>query len=291
VEAIGSYSPYIDAELIILLNRLLQEYGLKDYEFKINSLGCDKDKESMRELIRKELKHDLNLLCEDCGRRYNTNILRVLDCKNPACRKIVSKISLGSVLCTDCSNDFRILQDTLSDSGIEYEASPLLVRGLDYYTKTVFEVSTGRLGAQDAIAAGGRYDNLVSDLGGEKTGASGFALGMERVIDLLSKSDSGKSYGKAEAVFITTIGDKAQRQGFKLLNELRKSGLTADMDYQAKSLKAQMRYADKIKAKYAVILGEDELKNNTAVLKNMADSSQREVGFDGLITELRKNSC
>ncbi|MFH1868558.1 MAG: histidine--tRNA ligase [Candidatus Omnitrophota bacterium] len=288
VEAIGSYSPYLDAEVIMLLTRLLESYRLKDYTVIINSLGCDTDKNNIKKRLREELRYSLNTLCEDCKRRYESNILRILDCKNPFCRKALDSVSIDGILCKDCGRDFKMLQDILDDMGVSYEVSPLLVRGLDYYTKVVFEVTAKHLGAQNAIAAGGRYDNLISDFGGQKTGACGFAIGVERVIELLSKLDNEKLKDeKRHSVFIATLGDEAKRQGFRLLNELRVSGLAAEIDYQAKSLKSQMRYADKIKARYVIMLGENELKKGKAIVKDMTDSSQCTVALDRLVEELK----
>jgi len=281
IEAIGSYSPYLDAEVIILLDELLKGYGLKNYAFKINSLGCEKDKKKIKDILKKELKYSLNSLCKDCQRRYKTNILRILDCKSSACKKIAKAVSLKGALCKECSDDFILIQKLLDKAKVRYEITPILVRGLDYYTKTIFEVAAEGLGAQDAIAAGGRYDNLVSDLGGDKTGACGFAIGIERVIEVLSKVPK-PTLKEKELIFIVTIGDEAYEEGFKILSELRRSGLSADIDYQQKSLKAQMRYANKIGASYVIVLGEDELKSKKVNIKDMKDSSQRSVAIKDL---------
>lgn len=288
-EAIGSYSPYIDAEVIILLGELLAGWGLKDYRFRINSLGCEKDKGALRDRLRKELKHELNRLCKDCKERYKKNVLRILDCKNPSCKNVIASVSLADTLCAPCRSGFDGLREILNDSGLDYEVSPLLVRGLDYYTKVVFEVTTDKLGAQDAIAAGGRYDNLISDFGGAKTGACGFAIGVERVIELLSTaSPEADDKDEERPVFVATIGEPSYREGFRILRRLRSDGLAAEIDYQNKSLKAQMRYAGKIGARYAVILGEDELKENKVIVKDMADGSQRTVALDSLVEEIKR---
>lgn len=298
VEAIGSYSPYVDAEVIILLDDLLEGYGLADYVFQINLLGCENDKRAIKIRLRKESKYNLNRLCHDCQRRYKTNILRILDCKNPSCRRVIydfatvlsSDLSSGSenLYCQTCRDDFQKLRAILDESKVDYQISNILVRGLDYYTKTVFEVTTRHLGAQDAIAAGGRYNNLVSEFGGPETGACGFAIGVERVIEALSKSSPLKTADKKrEGVFIATLGERAYDEGFKILHRLREAHLGSDIDYQQKSLKAQMRYADKLGVKFVVILGEDELKENTAVIRDMRDSSQKKVALDKLIETLK----
>ncbi|NQT90218.1 MAG: histidine--tRNA ligase [Candidatus Omnitrophica bacterium] len=289
VEAIGSYSPYLDAEIIILLDELLRGYGLSENTFKINSLGCDKDKEAIKKFLKETFKGEVDSLCDDCRRRYETNILRMLDCKRPSCRKVLSSASsLESCLCKDCSDDFDKLRQILDDLGLRYEVTPNLVRGLDYYTKVVFEVVTKGLGAQDAVAAGGRYDNLIAEFGGTATGACGFAIGIERVIESLSKVAPPGLEEERGVVFIATLGEEAYKEGFKILKNLRSEGIPADIDYQQKSLKAQMRYADKLKARSVVIIGEDELKSNSALIKDMAGSTQKSVALPELTEELKK---
>jgi histidyl-tRNA synthetase len=289
VEAIGSCSTYLEAEIIILLNNLLKEFGLTEYRFNINSLGCEKDKSGIINILKKELKSKMNSLCEDCKAKYKTNILRILDCKHASCRKAAGAISVKGVLCRDCDEKFLSLQKILKSDNIEFTIMPTLVRGLDYYTGLVFEVSAPSLGAQDAIAAGGRYDNLVSDLGGGKQDAIGFAIGVERVIQILSSIKAAAVTSKGVSLFIATIGKEAYREGFDILSGLRREGITSDIDYQQKSLRAQMRYADKIRAEYVLILGEDELKDRKAVLKNMSDSSQVEINLNSIVEEIK--SC
>lgn len=287
VEVIGSYSVFVDAEIIILLNELLKKYSIGGYQFRINSLGCDKDKIKLKNRLKKELKPNLNVLCDDCKRRYKTNILRLLDCKNETCSNILRGVSLDEDLCRACSDEFNKLKKLLDEAGITYKVSPALVRGLDYYTNVVFEVTAEGLGAQDAIAAGGRYDNLVSDLGGAKTGACGFAIGIERIIEAVSKSNAAeKAQEERTVTFIVTIGDKAYSEGFKLLRQLRNNGIPSDIDFQKKSLKAQMRYADKINAKYVVLLGEDELKSGMATIKDMRKGSEEKISLPELVKRL-----
>lgn len=288
IEAIGSYSPYLDAEIIILLDDILKAFGIKDRTFLINSLGCGKDKSDRKSMLKKHLRERLDALCEDCRRRYKTNILRILDCKHPACRKAAGSILTASDLCEDCDKRFTLLQDILRSKKIEFTLAPALVRGLDYYTGTVFEVTAGNLGSQDAIAAGGRYDNLISEFGAAAQGATGFAIGVERLIRLLSKTNIDARDSRGILLFIATIGDGAYRKGFDMLSMLRSEGIACDIDYQRKSLKAQMRYANRVKAEYVIVLGDDELKDKKAVLKNMADGSQKKVGLDKLIEEVKK---
>ncbi len=288
VEAIGSCSTYLDAETIILLDNLLKKLGLTKYSFYINSLGCEKDKSNIINILKKELQNRISELCDDCKARYDTNILRVLDCKCDGCKKAVKTISINGILCQDCEKSFLSLQEILKSNDVEFTIMPALVRGLDYYTGLVFEVSAGSLGAQDAIAAGGRYDNLVSDLGGSKQGAIGFAIGLERIIRLLSEISPSSVFNKGVSVFVVTIGEQAYKAGFDILYKLRGADIPSDIDYQNKSLKAQMRYADRIKAEYVLIIGEDELKQGKVCLKNMSDSSQSDVMLDNIVNEVKK---
>jgi histidyl-tRNA synthetase len=288
VEAIGSYSVYLDAEIIMLLDNTLKNIGVLDFKIKLNSLGCDKDKARAKQLLKKDLKGMLNDLCQDCCRRYDTNILRILDCKQPSCRKIVKSVCLDDALCAECADRFLQLKRILDSEGVKYSIDRMLVRGLDYYTGIVFEVTAGSSAAQDAIAAGGRYDNLILDLGGEKAGATGFAIGMERVVQLLADNKPGIPGADKAMFFIATMGEAAYKKGFEILSGLRKAGIICDIDYQQKSIKAQLRHANKLNARYAIILGDDELEKGRCIVKDMNDSSQREVALDSVVDEAKK---
>ncbi|MFA5069399.1 MAG: histidine--tRNA ligase [Candidatus Omnitrophota bacterium] len=286
VEAIGSYSVYLDAEVIMLLDDMLKRFGVFGHVFHINSLGCAKDKSAIKARIRQALKPSLNSLCPDCRRRYDTNILRVLDCKAPACRDIIADIKLGNTLCRECEQGFSTLQRLLQNACIEYAVDDRLVRGLDYYTGIVFEVTSSALGAQDALAAGGRYDNLLSDLAGPRIGATGFALGLERIIQAIKDKDALKTRGsEALKVFVISLGGAAREKCFYILSVLRKKGIACDMDYESRSFKAQMRHANKVNAGFVVIVGDEELAGGECILKDMKDSSQRRIPFDGLAGE------
>jgi len=287
VELIGSYSAYADGESIILLDDLLKAMSVKDYKFKVNTLGCQKDKERFKRQLKELLKFQINRFCRDCQRRYKSNVLRILDCKNETCRRALHSLKLSNDhLCDDCKANFREVLDIISKQDINYELDPFLVRGLDYYTKTVFEVISPGLGAQDAIAAGGRYDELVSELGGPKTGACGFAVGFERLLSVIKRGEL-KYNPPASTLFIITMNEEARRAAFNLQHQLRRKGISCDMDYQNKSLKAQMRYADKIKAKFAAVIGDDELKNEEVSLKDMKTGEQKKVKFNQLADLLR----
>jgi histidyl-tRNA synthetase len=288
VEAIGACSVYLDAEVLMLLSDLLKRIGVSDFSIKLNSLGCDKDKIAIKEKLKKTLKPSLGSLCQDCVRRYDNNILRILDCKVPSCRKILEHVSLEGSLCSQCSERFNQLKGILDSEKIDYKLEQNLVRGLDYYTGIVFEISAGPEKSQDAIAAGGRYDNLISDMGGKNTGATGFAIGTERIIQLLQSNKATLSdREESRHVFIVTMGEPAYRTGFKLLSGLRKSGIPSDMDYQEKSFKAQMRYANKINARDVIILGDNEIAKGVCIVKDMKQGTQKEFKLDNVIADVK----
>ena len=291
VEAIGSYSAYLDAEVLFLLDDILKTAGAGKYTFHINSIGCEKDKSAIKDSLKKALKDKVKDLCEDCERRYHTNILRILDCKAGTCKEVISSISLDNALCAVCDDKFLRLQALLDKAKISYKIDQRLVRGLDYYTGIVFEVKAESLGAQDAIAAGGRYDNLVFDLGGRPSGATGFAIGMERVIQVVRDKMPLDTKNSVPFVFIVALGDASYVKGFEILSDLRNAGISADIDYQQKSFKAQMRYADKIGAGHVVIIGDDELAKGVCTLKDMKDGAQKEIVLDKVIDEIEKVSC
>ena len=284
-EAIGSNSPDLDAEIITLSDTILRTLGITDHKIKINNLGCSKDKAKLADNLKKDLKNKLNTLCPDCQNRYSRNVFRILDCKNEKCRAVILELKLkGQHLCEECKSLFSTLQDDLKAIKVDYEIDHTLVRGLDYYTRTVFEISHDSLGSQDAIGAGGRYDNLVEELGGEKTGAIGFALGIERLL-LLIPEDTRQ---ETPEIFIVTLSQEAIKKALVLSKEFRDNGISCELDYNAKSLKSQMRQADKLKVRFVAILGEDELKNNTVSLKNMSSGQQKQVSFENIINELKK---
>lgn len=288
-EAIGSTEANLDIEIISLADDLLKGFSISDYKIRINSLGCAKDKSGLIAILHSLLKDRLDSLCEECKARFKKNILRVLDCKNKACIEVMRQLNIGdSYLCCDCKEHFASVLEGLDLLGIGYEVNPCLVRGLDYYTRTVFEIVHGDLGAQDALGAGGRYDNLVKDLGGPDLGAIGFAFGVERLL-LVSKPQQGRN-ARLGLVYLVTLGKEAKRYGLKLLNDLRRSGVPCDTDYEGKSLKAAMRQANDQGATHVLIIGEDELKNNSVTLKDMLSGEQKEIGTDKIIEELQAKS-
>lgn len=289
-EVLGSREPEIDAEVISLAAALLKAYSIGGCKIKINSLGCSEDKQKLNALLKKGLTGRTEELCGECRVRFERNILRILDCKNEACQEAVRKLDIGSqalslqsYLCNGCQAHFAKVKAGLDSLDIEYEVWPYLVRGLDYYTRTVFEIKHDALGAQDAVAAGGRYDTLVKELGGPDIPAIGFAFGIER---LLLATTQQPAVISQKLVYIIRLGEEAKLNGPKLLAELRSAGITCDTDYENKSLKAALRKANDLGARCVLIIGEDELKKNMVTLKDMVSGEQKEVKTESLINEL-----
>jgi len=287
VEAIGSYNPNLDAEVIALLSAVLDSFNIVGYKIKLNSLGCAKDRNNLSAGLHKSFEGKIDDFCDDCKIRYDKNVLRILDCKEEKCKNAILKIFRGTedYLCPECKTHFDSVKSALDILKIDYQIEPYLVRGLDYYTKTTFEVTHHKLGAQDAIAAGGRYDNLVSDLGGPEKGACGFAIGLERTAMAIHDIPTGKG---GIDLFTATIGDEAYKLGFRLVMELRKAGISADIDYEGRSLKAQMRAADKIGARLAALIGEDEIKNHSITVRNMRTKEQSNIPEGSFVSEIER---
>ncbi len=284
-EAIGCLEANLDVEIISLADNLLKSFSLTDYKIKINSLGCPKDKKNLAQNLHKGLKDKLVKLCLECHRRFKNNPLRILDCKNERCQEVIRKLDVqNAYLCPECKTHFTKVRQGLDSLKVNYEIVPNLVRGLDYYTRTVFEVTHPNLGSQDALGAGGRYDNLVSALGGPEAGAMGFALGVER---LLLVARCPLPVARQNLVYLIMLGEEAKIQGLKLLDNLRKNGIACDTDYENKSLKAAMRKANDLGAKYVLMIGEDELRKNAVTLKDMVSGTQKEVKAEDLLKELR----
>lgn len=290
VEAIGpnSTSPFLDAEVIALAMHLLIELGVKEPQLKINSLGSKEDKARISDWLRVEFTKHTNSLCADCRARFERNVFRVLDCKNESCRKVVAMVVKDLPLSVPSKEYFDKVQAALKSIGIPFEVSPHLVRGLDYYTHTVFEITAQGLGSQDAVGAGGRYNGLVHELGGNPKisyGAIGFALGIERI--LLALGETAVPLIGVD-VFIMAMKEEYQSLIFLVLQLLRKSGISADMNFAGGSMKSQMGKADKAGARFALIVGEDEVKNNSIAIKDMQKSTQEIVALGSVVEYLRK---
>jgi len=288
VEAIGSGEPSLDVEVIDLAVSIYKEVGLSDFFLLVNSVGCPRCRPAYREALLKFARTHRDQLCEDCRRRMEINPLRILDCKEEGCRAVTAQApALPDYLCPDCREHFGEVQRGLQDLDISYRVEPRLVRGLDYYTRTAFEIVHSGLGAQNAIGGGGRYDGLVEELGGPPTPAVGFAGGMERT--LLALEAEGKLPERDERVeaFVVYVDDLGKGVFPKVLSQLRKAGVKADGTYTARSLKAQLRQANRRGARCAVILGGEELRQGKAVVRDMGRSEQEEVPLEQVLGFVR----
>ncbi len=288
VEALGIQGPNIDAEIILLAVQILQSLGLKDLKLKINSVGCPKCRPLHREKLQAFFKPHFDELCKDCQSRFDRNPLRLLDCKNPHCQELGQGApSLEECLCDDCREHFEGLKKLLTAAGIEYEVDHNLVRGLDYYTKTAFEIQYKPLGAQSAVCGGGRYDGLIEEVGGPATPGIGFAMGMERVLLALESQNLLPQEQESIDVFAVCPQQEIFPDVFKTVINLRRAGFKAEFDFQGRSMKAQMKQANKTNAKYVLIFGEDEFARGQVVLRNMSNSEQTEIAITDIITKLQ----
>ncbi|MEW6144047.1 MAG: histidine--tRNA ligase [Thermodesulfobacteriota bacterium] len=277
-ELLGPEEAASDAELIAMVWRLLDETGVTKYlKLEISSLGDHNCRPQYKLKLVAYFTPQKDRLCEDCQRRLETNPLRILDCKVKGCREIASGApKMLDNLCEDCLRHFTEVRESLDAVGVPYVINPNIVRGLDYYTRTVFEITTEELGSQNAVAAGGRYDGLVEELGGPHTPAIGFAIGMERLI-LLHKTAHPEGFGKEVSVFIAHMGEDARKKAFSLASELRARGVATETDYGGKSLKSQLKRADKSGARFTFIIGGDELSRGTVKVRDMAASTEKEM--------------
>jgi len=287
IEIIGTKSPAADAEVIITVLDVYKKLGLRNLEILINSVGCKKCRAGYVQKLKKYLKNKKDFLCSECKERYDKNPLRVLDCKKDSCRRTIEEAPLITEnLCQECESHFAQVKTYLDDQKIIFHENPRLVRGLDYYTKTAFEIISGELGAQNAIGGGGRYDDLVEELGGKSTPAVGFAAGIERMIITINQQKVEWPAEKGLDVFVAKVDEKNKDTAFRLLQKMRNAGLSADMDYSEGSLKSQMRIANKIGVKFTIIVGEEELSKNMVILRNMQTKEQKGIQMDNLIKEL-----
>ena len=287
VEAFGIASPRIDVQMIFVLHALLGELGVGDTQAHVNSLGCPGCRPRYREALISLLDGMADQLCEDCLRRKDRNPLRVLDCKSASCRQAVADApAIVDYLCGECREHFDVVTGSLETLEVPFILNKRLVRGLDYYTRTAFEIQTAALGAQSAVAGGGRYDGLVKALGGPDTPAIGFAIGFDRLAEIVGQLQKAPS--KGPKLFLAALGPEAQAKAFEWLSVLGAGGLSVEMDYADRSLKAQMKRADRLDVGHVLIVGESELQNGVAVLRNMATKEQQEVPLDGLVDQVKK---
>lgn len=287
VELIGDPGPISDAEILILAWKLLEAFKVAGLELVINSLGCELCRPSFKTQLMKYLKGKLDSLCSDCQRRAETNPLRVFDCKQDSCKASLEDAPLiNTFWCDGCKRHFDNVVSYLLKASIPHRIDPTLVRGLDYYTRTAFEIKSKALGAQDAVAGGGRYDKLISQLGGPERPAIGFAIGMERVVEILISANIPLK--KTFKVFLASLGNQAKDEAFFLLQDLRDEGLMVEMAYQDNSLKSQLRYASKLEADTVLIIGDDELKAGLVTLKDMNSGKQSQLPYSEIKNMLKE---
>ncbi|MCL2340314.1 MAG: histidine--tRNA ligase [Proteobacteria bacterium] len=280
-EIIGAAEPRVDAELIAMGQMLLDELGL-NVSLELNSLGCPVCRPPFKERLIAFLEQRAEALCDDCKRRARTNPLRVLDCKTPSCRAVVREApSLLEVLCADCDRHFAEVQTALAELHIPFRINRFMVRGLDYYTRTTFEFLTADLGAQAAVGAGGRYDGLIEQLGGPPLSGIGFAMGLERLALLMEQRDAGAIPAKAMDVFVAALGGATLAPAGQLVHALRRQGARAAIDYSGRGLKAQLKQADRVRARFTLIVGEDEWARGEAILRDMRTQAQQPFGLHG----------
>lgn len=286
LEVYGTSSPAADAELICGANAIFDRLQITGLNLEINSIGCPECRKKYHEALKKYFEGYKQELCETCISRLDRNPMRILDCKSPVCSKIAEKApKISDFLCDECKNHFEGVKKYLDSAGVEYTVNPTIVRGLDYYTKTVFEFVTDCIGAQGTVCGGGRYDGLIEELGGQHLPSLGFAMGIERLLMLMDAQ--GIEIPKPDScdIYIAAMGEKAQEKAFSLVKSLRSCSLFAECDIVGRGLRAQMKYADKIGAKFSMVLGDNELEQNKAVVKNMITGEQTEMIIDDTFAE------
>lgn len=291
VEMLGSYSPALDAEVISVAAELLKRLGINDVMLKINSLGGPECRQKYNKALREYIGSNIDKMCDDCKSRFEKNPLRVLDCKEEKCQRIIADAPVVlDYLGPECREHFETVKAILDEMGIKYEIDDKIVRGLDYYTRTVFEFVSNGIGAQGTVCGGGRYDNLIAECGGQPTGAAGFAVGIERLL-LVLEAQNGEFEKKAEKdIYIGAIGQKGLVKGQGIAYRMRQAGIKAECDSVGRSVKAQMKYANKIGSKYSVILGDNEIDNDVVKLKNMETGEEEEVKVSGLYDVMKEKT-
>lgn len=284
VECFGSASPLADAEIIALAKSLFDTLGVKDLSLEINSIGCPTCRAEYHKALKEYFSSRKDELCDTCKSRLDRNPMRILDCKSPICHEIAEGAPVViDYLCDECKEHFENVQKYLKAQNIEYTINPQIVRGLDYYTKTVFEFVSNSIGAQGTVCGGGRYDGLVEELGGQHTPSLGFAMGIERLM-LLMKAQ-GCEFPEAEKpdLFIVALGEKATLKAVEIAKDMREEGFSALLDLNQRSVRAQMKYADKLGAKFNVVIGDNEVEAKTAKLKNMQTGEETEINLDTFV--------
>lgn len=286
LEEYGTQSPVADAELICAAQSIFDRLGLSQIHLEINSIGCPECRAKYHEALKAYFESYKGELCDTCLSRFEKNPMRILDCKSPICSKIAENApKITDYLCEECEEHFKSVQKYLDIAGIEYIVNPTIVRGLDYYTKTVFEFVTDCIGAQGTVCGGGRYDGLIEELGGKHLPSLGFAMGLERLLMVMDKQGIEIPNNDVCKLYIATMGDTAKEKAFELLKQVRECGLSAETDIVGRGLRAQMKYADKIGAEYSMVLGDNEIEQGVAKLKNMETGEQTEIKLDESFAE------
>ena len=285
-EVFGISSPYIDAQLILILNTLFKRLGLSGLKAHVNSLGCPKCRPNFQKTLMTFLEDKKEQLCDNCLRRMDKNPLRTLDCKSPGCREAMADApSTLEHLCVECHNHFDTVKGMLDKQNVDYVVDKTLVRGLDYYSRTTFEILTTALGAQSAVAGGGRYDALVRELHGPEMPAIGFAIGFDRLAEIVEQLDTA-ILPKPPAVFIIPLGEKATELGYLWASELSIAGIKTEMDYSGRSLKSLMKRANKLGAGHVLIAGEKEIEENALILRNMTTKEQHTLSMEKPVEQI-----
>jgi len=289
-EAVGSSEPLVDAECIVLAHRFFRSVGLDDVRVKLNSMGCATCRGEYRKALRAALEPRRPALCPDCQARFERNVFRVLDCKQTRCREVAQAAPpLRDYLDAECRAHFEAVLGLLGDVGLPFVLDDKLVRGFDYYTRTVFEISHPALGARDAVCGGGRYDNLIAELGGPQAGCVGFAVGVVPTLLALKRTQRGSAApARRLAAFVVAVGEEQRRECFRAVVRLRDAGFPADLDCEGRSLKAQMRAADRSGARFTLVIGPDEMAANRIRLKDMRSGEESVLSFDQVVEMLDK---
>ncbi|MFO7636840.1 MAG: histidine--tRNA ligase, partial [Clostridia bacterium] len=290
VEAFGCENPGMDVEIISMLKVFFDKLGLQALQLNINSIGCPACREAYNGIIREYYKDKTDGMCGDCRKRFERNPLRIIDCKEPGCDALSRDVPyILDNLCPECKKHFDKVKEGLSGLGIEFAVNKKIVRGLDYYTKTVFEFISDKIGAQATVCAGGRYDGLVESLGGGQVPGIGFSMGTERLLMVLESGNLVKNVEKTPVLYIATIGNEAYRFAFDLVYRLRQNGIYAETDLMNRSIKAQMKYSDKKNSKYVIVLGQEELETNKALIRIMATGEEKQVSVDSIFNRIKEN--
>lgn len=286
LECYGTQSPVADAELICAAQSIFNRLGIKQLRLEINSIGCPTCRAEYHKALKEYFYGYKDELCETCNSRLEKNPMRILDCKSPVCSKIAQGApKITDYLCDECKEHFASVQKYLDAAGVEYTVNPTIVRGLDYYTKTVFEFVTDFIGAQGTVCGGGRYDGLIEELGGKHLPSLGFAMGIERLLMLMDKQGIEIPKPSTCDLYVAVMGESASLKSFEIIKAVRSCGLIAETDVVGRGLRAQMKYADKIGAKFSMVLGDNEIEQGKAVIKNMSSGEQTEIVLDDTFAE------